>query len=89
MCSSDLKLARVLETTEKNVRNWESGRIYPSWPHYVRMCLAFGWPLPYGGGEPQEQATPPFLAGKRSPSPHRPDNPVLRPTQAPLVAALR
>jgi ribosome-binding protein aMBF1 (putative translation factor) len=41
------KFARLLETQEKNVRNWESGRNQPSHVLYARMCLLFGWPLPY------------------------------------------
>lgn len=41
------ELARRLETREKNVRNWIKGSHAPSHPMYVRLCLLFGWPLPY------------------------------------------
>lgn len=46
---SQAKLARELDTSEKNVSNWEAGRNLPSHPLYSRMCLLFGWPLPYSG----------------------------------------
>lgn len=43
------KLARMIDSPEKNVRNWEIGTSYPSYPYYVRLCLIFGWPLSYPG----------------------------------------
>jgi ribosome-binding protein aMBF1 (putative translation factor) len=46
---SQSKLARLLDTPESSVQKWESGRNLPSHPHYARMCLLFGWPLPYSG----------------------------------------
>jgi transcriptional regulator with XRE-family HTH domain len=45
---SQSKLARVLDTTEQSVHNWESGK-YPSHHWYAQLCLVFGWPLPYSG----------------------------------------
>ena len=47
---SQAKVARQLDTSEKNVSNWEAGRNLPSYPLYSRMCLLFGWPLPYAAG---------------------------------------
>ena len=41
------KLARILETEEKNIRNWESGRNRPSLPLLLRLHVLFGEPLPY------------------------------------------
>ena len=49
---SQSKFARMLETQEKNVRNWESGRNEPSHHLYAQMCLLFGWPLPYSNDRP-------------------------------------
>jgi transcriptional regulator with XRE-family HTH domain len=48
---SQSKLARMLDTPEKNVKNWEGGTL-PSFPLYARMCLLFGWPLPYSSNRP-------------------------------------
>jgi DNA-binding XRE family transcriptional regulator len=48
---SQSKLARKLDTGEKNVKNWEAGK-RPSFPLYARMCLLFEWPLPYSGDRP-------------------------------------
>jgi DNA-binding transcriptional regulator YiaG len=44
---SQAKLARLLETDEKNVRNWETGRNRPSLPLLLRIHVLFGVPLPY------------------------------------------
>jgi transcriptional regulator with XRE-family HTH domain len=44
---SQAKLARLLETTEKNVGNGESGRNRPSLPLLLRLHVLFGVPLPY------------------------------------------
>jgi transcriptional regulator with XRE-family HTH domain len=49
---SQSKLARMLDTPEKNVKNWEGGHTLPSFGLYARMCLLFGWPLPYSGDRP-------------------------------------
>jgi ribosome-binding protein aMBF1 (putative translation factor) len=46
---SQSKLARMLDTPEKNVKNWESGNTLPSFGLYARMCLLFEWSLPYSG----------------------------------------
>lgn len=55
---SQSKLARLLETSEKNIHNWESGKVFPSYPLYARMCLLFGWELPYTEEGQNEQAMP-------------------------------
>lgn len=44
---SQSRLARALDTTEKNVRNWESGRNRPSLGLLLRLHVLFGEPLPY------------------------------------------
>lgn len=62
------ELAVKLSTRENNVRNWESGRNTPSHAHYSRMCLLFGWSLPYS----EDRATARKLGrpGWVSPSAH-------------------
>lgn len=45
-------LAKNLDTREKNVRGWLKGVHQPSHVLYVRMCLLFGWPLPYSSEGP-------------------------------------
>jgi transcriptional regulator with XRE-family HTH domain len=49
---SQSRLARELGTTEQTIRNWESGKKFPNHPTYQRVCLLFGWPLPYSGDRP-------------------------------------
>lgn len=54
---SQADLAQELSTTELNIRRWESGRTKPSLPMYARMCMLFGWELPYAASS-RKSATP-------------------------------
>jgi transcriptional regulator with XRE-family HTH domain len=54
---SQSQLARRLDVPETNVRNWERGRTEPRFSLYARMCLLFGWELPYAS-TPGKRATP-------------------------------
>jgi transcriptional regulator with XRE-family HTH domain len=49
---SQSKLARLIDTDEKNVRNWEKGRNRPSLPLLLRLHVLFGVPLPYSLDDP-------------------------------------
>lgn len=65
---SQARLARLLEVPEATVQNWESGRTEPRFTLYARMCLLFGWPLPYAA-DSGNSVTPEYLAEPSWPRP--------------------
>lgn len=67
------KLARLLDVPEQNVKNWETGRVLPSLPMYLRLQHV----LP-------DLRMPPYRSGKRKGAPR-----LAAPQQAPLVAIAR
>ena len=41
--------ASKLEVTKSTVQNWEGGRTGPRYNELLRVCLLFGWQLPWEG----------------------------------------
>lgn len=56
--------ARELEVTTSTVRNWERGRFGPRYNELRRVCLRFGWVLPWSAPERSAQRATPEKRGR-------------------------
>ena len=52
------QLAVELDVTKTTIQNWESGRTEPRMVELRKVCVKFGWPVPWHGpdGRPRKRA---------------------------------